>query len=178
MVEVTIQSGEIGKNQELYNCESIKRIVIGSDVTKIYATYSLEWAIGPTLWIGKQFEAFVVSEENPYYKSVNGVLYTRDGKILLSYPENRRGEHFDIPEGVEKIHSAAFYSCNNLTSVKIPLSVSTIYDGAFAGIPKTDDFTIYCVIEVQPNEWGLEWNKKSNWSEYRYNVIWNCNSSD
>lgn len=61
-----------------------------------------------------------VDENNPNYKSVDGVLYSKDGKTLIQYPMGKSGSTFTLPSDVTKIYSYAFYSCNNLQTVIIP----------------------------------------------------------
>ena len=72
-----------------------------------------------------------VDSENPHYKSVDGNLYTKDGKTLIQYATGKRDRNFDVPEGVEEISPYAFYGAKHLHSVKLPSSVETIGTSAF-----------------------------------------------
>lgn len=72
-----------------------------------------------------------VSPENPNYTSVDGVLFTKDMKTLIQYPEGKSNSEYAIPDGVTTIGDNAFFSCDFLTSVTIPDSVKTIGDRAF-----------------------------------------------
>ena len=102
--------------------------------------------------------AFEVEEGNAVYRSVDGVLYSADGKTLLRYPSGRTAEHFDVPAGVEtigdgafndgsmgiplktislplglkKIGAYAFSGCGRLLSLTVPLTVTEIDEKAFA----------------------------------------------
>ena len=69
---------------------------------------------------------FEVSDANQYYKSVNGVLYTKDGKTLIAYPGGRSDKSFRIPYGVTKIAKSSLYSCDALNELYIPKSVTEI----------------------------------------------------
>ena len=53
-------------------------------------------------------EELEVSASNPYVKTVDNVLYSKDGKQLLYVPRGIRGEKFLIPEGVEEVSCRAF----------------------------------------------------------------------
>ena len=68
-----------------------------------------------------------VAEGNPCYKSVNGLLLTKDGKTLV---QGVNGEVV-IPSGVTCIGDSAFYGCSGLTSVAIPDGVTNIDEYAF-----------------------------------------------
>ncbi len=70
-------------------------------------------------------QEFQVSPSNPYYCSVNGVLFTKDKTTLVTCPCGRRGE-YAIPDGVKTIGNSAFCCCVYLTSITIPNSVTTI----------------------------------------------------
>ena len=77
--------------------------------------------------------AFYVSEKNEYYKSVDGVLYTKDGKNLIRYPQIKEGDSFTVPDGVEVIESRAFSGCANLNNIYLSDSVKSIGNSAFYG---------------------------------------------
>lgn len=95
-----------------------------------------------------------VAEDNPNYKSVSGVLLTKDGKNLVAYPLGSPADDYSIPEGVERIwpysmsgassfvhvhipegvkniSSYAFCNCSNLTEIGLPASLESVDDSAF-----------------------------------------------
>lgn len=69
-----------------------------------------------------------------------GALYSKDGKRLLKGPKGF--SHYDIKEGTEIICNSAFYQCDNLTSISIPTSVTTIGSAAFLNCHKLSSITI------------------------------------
>lgn len=50
------------------------------------------------------------------------LVYNND--TLVSYPVDGPGYYFVIPESISNVYSSAFYNCNNLYKVDIPLSAS------------------------------------------------------
>lgn len=75
--------------------------------------------------------SLVVSEENPYYTTVDGVLYSKDMSTLIFCPSANPATEYTIPEGVTTIGKNAFFSNAYIKSVTIPDSVTTIEEGAF-----------------------------------------------
>ena len=74
--------------------------------------------------------AFKVTESNKQICAVDGVIYSKDKKILLAYPRHRCGD-FVIPDGTEIIYDNAF-AYSDITSVKITDSVYRIKTDAIS----------------------------------------------
>lgn len=72
-----------------------------------------------------------VSEDNPKYKSVDGILYSKDLSEIISYPNGYQGESFIIPEGVSAISDYCFGNSVNLIDIRIPGHVKSVGDYAF-----------------------------------------------
>ena len=74
-------------------------------------------------------KAVYVDDDNPYFCSVDGVLYNRDMTMLIWSPPYRQGNEFNIPETVEIIAPGALGN-SKYQSIHIPDSITTL--GAFA----------------------------------------------
>ena len=61
----------------------------------------------------------------------DGILYTRDFSILISYPKGLKNETFEVPEPVQTIGMHAFHNCTNLTTFIIGKNVKNIEEAAF-----------------------------------------------
>ena len=72
-----------------------------------------------------------VSAGNTAYQSIDGNLYSKDGKTLIQYAIGKTDGAFTLPSGVEKIAAYAFYDCGNLTSVVLGDGVTSVGDYAF-----------------------------------------------
>ena len=84
-------------------------------------------------FMGSELQAYNVVADNPYYKSVNGVLFSKDGKTLVSYPCSRgeaAGYYYAIPEGTEKIFKYAFYD-SSIYALELPSTIKNISEDAF-----------------------------------------------
>ena len=89
-----------------------------------------------TIFNSQSIIQYSVSPENPYYKAIDGVVYSKDLTKLVAYPVGRfsnGGENnFKIPESVTEIGEYAFLNCKH-TCFKIPGTVKDIQYQAFAG---------------------------------------------
>lgn len=108
--------------QSFEECTNITTIVISSNVTKIN-NHLLEKPI--------YLKNIIVDENNEHYKSIDGNLYTKDGKMLIQYAVGKEDKEFTVPDGVERIGVLAFAYCNSLENIVIPNSVTQIDNGLF-----------------------------------------------
>ena len=73
----------------------------------------------------------IVSENNAFFKDIDGNLYNKNGNILIKYAVGKTETEFIIPNGVTSIRENAFSGCSSLTSVTIPDSVTSIGKSVF-----------------------------------------------
>ncbi len=106
--------------------------------------------------------SITVAEENTAYKSVDGNLYTKDGKTLIQYAFGKKDTSFTVPDGVTSIGNSAFEDCSSLTSVVIPDSVKTIGSNAFR------DCASLTSVKYRGTE--TQWNAISKESNWNYNT--------
>ena len=71
-----------------------------------------------------------VSEENNTYKSVDGVIFSKNGKELVRYPSGRINRTYTIPEGVETIKKGAFKNVYNTYTLIFPSTMKSLEEYA------------------------------------------------
>ena len=120
----------------------IRSVTIPESVTKISGFDFMN----PT-WGADVYEAINVAEGNPVYKSLNGMLFTADGKELLYTPTFDRETaplRKELPEGTERIGNGALESIGQSHTVVVPRSLREIGNHAFSsalvGIESYDGF--------------------------------------
>ena len=72
-----------------------------------------------------------MSENNSSYQSIEGILFSKDGTLLHTYPKGKPDTSYIIPDSVSSIAGGAFEGCTKLTEIIIPDSVTSIGDSAF-----------------------------------------------
>lgn len=108
-------------------CYNLSEIYIPDSVTNI------EKGVFPM----GNLEKIYVAENNQNYKSIDGVLFSKDGKTLIRYPAkfvNNYEEciNYVVPDSVNVIEEEAFDSCVQIKDVKISSNVTSIGRKAFA----------------------------------------------
>lgn len=75
-------------------------------------------------------EAFLVNEKNEHFQAIDGVLYSKDGTVLVKYPPKKVQASFVVPENVKAISPYAFSGCQ-LEEISIFSGVESIAEYSF-----------------------------------------------
>ena len=102
------------------DCWSLGDVLIPSTVMEIGA-----WCFS----FAGNMTSVSVAEGNPYFKSIDGVVYSKDGSRLVLYPPARAGD-WTVPEHVTEIVEFAF-SGSSLSAITIGSGVEKIGKSAF-----------------------------------------------
>lgn len=100
---------------------------------------------------GVRTTRFSVSSGNPYFKTIGGVLYSKDGTLLLRCPTEKTGS-VTVPSTVKKISAGAFKDCSKLSRVFIPDSVNVIGAGCFEDCSALRSVRISGRLEKLPDD--------------------------
>lgn len=146
--ELVIPEGvtEIGRDA-LQSC-SARRIVLPETLKKIddyglLGCWQIEEITLPASLeeIGMQIlgyceslKAIHVAEGNTHFTSVDGVLFTADGKQLLAYPAGREEEAYELPASTETVDPNAFSEAK-FRKIVIPAGMMNISPWALSSIP-------------------------------------------
>lgn len=80
----------------------------------------------------KKLTNLTVSESNPNYTSVDGVLFSKDGSSLVYYLPTRENAEYAVPDGTKEIADKAFSENVSLTKVTLPASLERVGANAFS----------------------------------------------
>jgi len=146
LTKLTISSGikEI-KINTFFDCEKLTSVIIPEGVeyigewafcnckalTEISLPASLTSVESNAFKDCEALKSISVAESNTAYKSVDGVLLTKDGKTLVICPEAKAAEKYTVPDGVTAIGDYAFLNCKSLGEIVLPGSVTAIGTEAF-----------------------------------------------
>ena len=157
-------SGIINEYEESYDEDEIpwfgvrskiKKVVVGNGITEIgnYAFWdcanleSIEIPASVT-YIGvfnflldTNLKRINVDGNNKHYSSVDGVLFSKDKKSIIKYP-NKKQNTYSIPNTVTNISSYAFRDDTNLEYISLPKNVTSVDYGAFIDCPNLIKVTL------------------------------------
>lgn len=121
----------------LYICSAMERIIVPAVLTHIGENLS---------YIDGSLREFVVAQDNPMYRAIDGVLFSKDGRTLLVFPEGK-GEEYDIPDGTESIGRSVFGYNERLTRLTVPEGVTQLEEGALWGLMALKDIVLPASLE-------------------------------
>lgn len=82
-------------------------------------------------FIAQTLQNVEITEENPYFSTQDGIIYSKNQSRLIFCPRGKSGRII-IPEGVQSICTLAFAN-SNIKSVKFPESLKRMERFAFCG---------------------------------------------
>lgn len=143
LINVNLPSNlQVIKSSIFYGCSSLTEIIIPDTVEEIgdFAFIGCEKVtnikipnnvkkIGIEVFNGCSSLTSFTIDSNPYFSVIDGVLYDKNAKTLVSCPNAREGS-FVIPGSVTEIGHGAFLFCKKITSLTIPNSVVVIKSNA------------------------------------------------
>lgn len=158
------------------NTSSLQRVRIPEGVTSL-GQYSISGAgnlehieLPSTLkditWnsiAGHNLKEIFLAEGNPYYKMVDGAMYSHDMTRLCLYPMGQKIESIRIPEGVKYMNWYMFQKNDNSYSIKeiiLPTTLLEIPPSSFNTITGLESFVIPDNVR-QVGEWSVPLGKNT-----------------
>lgn len=129
------------------NCTAITRVILGKDTETVgdkafgYCTLlsDVSYSTNTQKTSSSAFYGCTaltsvnVPSDNPYFKSVDGVLLAGSGEELALYPVALTRTTYTVPDGVKIINEGVFENNTYLVSVTLPEGLKEIGDSAFNG---------------------------------------------
>jgi len=111
-------------------CLSLRSLHIPKNLTTIADHKSM--ADGSLVYLSYTLEEITIAEDNPAYKSVDGVLFNKSGTELIAYPYGSQRDAYKIPDTVADLSYLPFSFIGddslpcNLVALVIPPTVASL----------------------------------------------------
>lgn len=123
VTSINVEDAVTSIGDSLFNsCPNLTSITIGRGVSSI-GLYVFDGSDNLT--------TLIVHEYNTSFKTIDNILFTKDGKELVKYPRGKSENSYTVPDGVITIGFRAFYGNKHIECVSIPDSVTKIDAYAF-----------------------------------------------
>ncbi len=165
---IVFEEGVTGIAMGLFGNLHVPTIVIPSSLTSI-GEHNFAYSPG--------VEAYEVAEDNPAFAAVDGILFSKDEKMLIRFPAARSDVQYAVPStvtaidsyafsqsklktvmlpsGLTEIRSGTFYDCENLVEMAIPYGVEKIGENAFSRCSSLRSIDLPAsVIYIDQNAFG------------------------
>lgn len=114
-----------------------------------YSSYDLKEASndhGPdamryNYWRYRCYQNLILPPDHPTLYDIDGVVFRRDTNTLLACLPGRKGAYV-VPDGTTTIGKDAFWSCQLLTHIDLPMTVTTIEQSAFYACAGLESITL------------------------------------
>ncbi len=129
LTELTLPEGLVSiGSQAFYGCNVLTSLYIPAAVTDIHAeafTYC------------NALETITVDPDNTVYTAQDGVLFTKDMKLLHTYPARKAGTAYTVPDGVEQIASTVMKHSRILEELTLSATVREVVQvmGSLSPLP-------------------------------------------
>ena len=122
VTQITLPEGLIAINACAFFGSGITEITLPESVSSLN-TAAFDGC--PTL------EYIYTDSSNRFFTSYNGVLYSKNGSVIIRYPEGKKEGYYSVRNAVTAVGNSAFYGCESIQVVTLPDSVVRIEPYAF-----------------------------------------------
>mgnify|MGYP004524024717 FL=1 len=156
-------------------CKKLTGVYLPESVTSVAA--SVKNYLSPCFF-SPNLKKIVVSKNSKYFRSVDGILYSKNMKVLYRYPAAKTEKSFSVPKNVKTIWDCAFSGCSSLRKISFhPDSTAVIRSGAFDNCKNLNDITITKGVTVHQYA-GFGWYIGKDDDELVKNLKFKGNSSN
>jgi len=92
-----------------------------------------------------KLEKIDIADNNPVYMDIDGICYSKDGKILIAHPQAKDATNYELPNTVEEIRKSALNG-TNIKEFIVPPTVKKLGPCVFSGCKELTTVSINSTI--------------------------------
>ncbi len=139
------------------DCISLKELDLGSSIVKIYENAFQNCSA-----------MFHINNDNKYYTTKDGVLYSKDMKKIIKYPGLKKGD-YTLPKTIDSINKYAFQNCKYLTSLTFNENITEFKFDCLNGCISLEELNLPGTLKTV----GTIKSDESIYNHYNYNFVFN-----
>lgn len=139
LTEVTLSESLSVIDSIFQFCHALERIHLPASISSVKNTFIETLSL----------QTITVAENNPYFKVVDNVLYSKDEKTLICYPSAKEEKTYTVIAGTEKLYFNAFYA-TKLETVILPEGLSEIPSTAFVSNESLSAIVLPSTLKIMP----------------------------
>ena len=159
LTEITIPAGVTHLQAVFYGCDGLTSVTLPNTLESINNEFN-----GCS-----NLTEFIVADDHPTLKVVDGVLYNKDMTTLIKCPEGKIVTDFIVPDSVVSISMSAFSNIPSLRTITLSSNISFLGMVCFSGCENLATIN-YCGTQAQWNQIYFDYNWNENSS---FNVVYN-----
>lgn len=110
-------------------------------------------------------EELTISEENATYKVLDNVILTKNGKTIVAYPEGKKDETYDVPEGVEYF-IVGNYGMVLFKELNLPASLTQFDNSGIINTPNNEAINVAAENKSYYSKNGVLFDKNDMLVQY------------
>lgn len=122
---------------------NVRKIIFGKNVKKVFTDVLVKGC--------ENLEEIVVNPENPFFKSIDGVLYSFDETQIIKYPPMKKDSVFTIPKAVKYIERGCFNKCAYLEELYITEDVRFLNNESISFCNKLRKIDFNSIVDFGSN---------------------------
>lgn len=137
--QMSIINGVVGISEKTFDRCDVERIIIPTTVSNIDSN---------AFYLTMNLSDLHVDSGNKWFKSIEGVIHDRAAKILIKYPQAKKGVNYYFEDSVEEIGCQAFSCVKELQTVTFISGLKKIGEKAFEYCINLENIIIPNTVEV------------------------------
>ena len=121
-----------------------------------------------------------VAVDNNHFKSVDNVLYSKNGNALIAYPAGKKESVYSVLDGTRTIEDNAFEGCAKLKTITLPHGITEICSAAFFNCHYLENISLPdTLISIKDIAFSACWNLRNiklpdGLTDIGWSAFWGC----
>lgn len=99
-------------------------------------------------FFNSSYEQIIVAEDNPYYKSEDGVLFSKSGNVIVAFPREKNVDDIELSEGITELGDGVFTGNPHIKSIILPNTLKIVPSASFLDLSSLEELILKDSVET------------------------------